>query len=108
MAQFPIIGHKFLFNFGENAKYQLNFIDEKSLEVKVVADSYFKSGTINHFQIEITELRDNLYLITWTEADSGNTVTHVDDFINQVAYTNITNIPSRQFWRLKGSITSAD
>ena len=35
---------------------------------------------------------------------SGNTVTHVEDFENRVAYTNITDLASKQFWRLKGTV----
>jgi hypothetical protein len=54
----------------------------------------------------MTEVRDDLYLLTWTEPDSGNTVSHVDDFTAKVAYTNITNVPDNQFWRLKGTINN--
>ncbi|MCI1633667.1 MAG: hypothetical protein LKJ22_06420 [Liquorilactobacillus nagelii] len=104
MGKYKIVGHEYLFDFGENAKYQLKFKSETELEVKVVADSYFKSGIVNHFTIEMTEVRDDLYLLTWTEPDSGNTVSHVDDFTAKVAYTNITNVPDNQFWRLKGTI----
>lgn len=43
-------------------------------------------------------------MITWTEPESSNTVTHVDNFANGISYTNITNIDSKQFWRLKGTI----
>jgi hypothetical protein len=37
----------------------------------------------------------------------GNTVTHVEDFAHNIAYTNITDIGSRGFWRLKGEIKPA-
>ena len=34
----------------------------------------------------------------------GNTVTHVEDFANNIAYTNITDLATSGFWRLKGEI----
>ena len=105
MANYPIIGKQYLFDFGKEAKYQLAFKSERELEVTVVADRYFKPGTLNHFEIQISEIRPLVYMITWEEPESGNTVTHVDDFENHVAYTNITNMPAKAFWHLKGTIT---
>ena len=46
MANYPIIGKQYLFDFGKEAKYQLAFKSERKLEVTVVADSYFKPGTL--------------------------------------------------------------
>jgi hypothetical protein len=43
-------------------------------------------------------------MITWTEPDTKNTVTHVYDFEKKVAYTNITDIKSKVFYNLKGTI----
>lgn len=101
----PMIGHTYLFNFGDQAQYKLHFVSEHALEVTVVADTYFKPGTVNHFEPDITALGHNLYMITWTESDSHNTVTHVDNFADHLAYTNITALSTGDFWRLKGSIS---
>lgn len=99
-----IIGKTYLYDFGEGSKYQLHFVDETHLEVTVVEDSFYAPGTINHFDIGITALTAGLSMITWTEEESKNTVTHVDDFNKLVSYTNITSIPNNEFWRLKGKI----
>ena len=64
------------------------------------------AGTLNHFEIEIREVRPDVYVVMWIEPASGNTVTHVDDFANSVAYTNITDLASKGFWRLKGTISA--
>lgn len=48
------------------------------------------------------ELREGLYLITWQEAD-GSTVTHVDDFINGISYSNFTDA-KLNLWQMKGRI----
>lgn len=103
-ALIQIIGRQFVFDFGDNAKYELNFIAEDMLEVTVVADANYPAGTLNKFNITRTQLRPDLYMVTWVEEDTGNTVTHVQDFENLTAYTNITDLASRGFWNLKGQI----
>jgi hypothetical protein len=104
-AQIPVIGKRFLFDFGENAKYELDFTDADSLVVTVVADPAYTAGTVNRFQIQRTEIRPNVYMVTWVEPATGNTVVHVQDFEDEIAYTNITDVASKGFWNLKGQIT---
>jgi len=99
-----IIGNHFIFNFGEQAIYQLFFVDNKHLVVTVVKDYNYPTGTLNHFEIQMVEIRQNVLMITWTEPDTKNTITHVDDFEKKVAYTNITDIKSKVFYNLKGTI----
>jgi MoaF N-terminal domain len=103
-----LLGRKFLFDFGDNAKYELHFAAADALEVTVVADASYPTGTLNTFTIATTELRPDLYMVTWVEEDTGNTVTHVQDYENLVAYTNITDLASRGFWNLHGTITPID
>ncbi|EUJ31390.1 metallo-beta-lactamase family protein [Listeria floridensis FSL S10-1187] len=107
-SKYDFIGKQYLFDFGAEARYQLDFKSETELVVTVVADSFYPSGTVNHFEIQVALLRDNLVMLTWVEPATGNTVTHVDDFVNNVAYTNITDLASKQFWRLSGTITRLD
>lgn len=99
-----VIGRKFNFDFGPSAVYQLHFIDQTHLDVTVVADASYPKGTVNHFEIVMTELRSNLYMVTWVEPETSNSVTHVEDYEHGIAFTNITDIASKQFWRLKGKI----
>ncbi|MER5178269.1 hypothetical protein ABT009_07810 [Streptomyces sp. NPDC002896] len=106
--QIPVIGRSFLYDFGESAKYKLHFLAEDKLDVTVVADTSYASGTVNRFDIARTELRSNLWMVTWTEPATGNTVTHVQDYENGIAYTNITDLASRGFWNLKGHITPVE
>ncbi|CAG9933315.1 protein of unknown function [Candidatus Nitrotoga arctica] len=69
-----------------------------------MADPSYPKGTLNHFEISMTEIRPNVYMVTWIEPATGNTVTHVEDFEKNIAYTNITDLASKGFWRLKGEI----
>jgi len=100
-----VIGYRFNFDFGPKAIYQLHFVDPNHLEVTVVADASYPKGTLNRFDIAMTEVRPNMYMVTWIEPATGNTVTHVEDYEQGIAYTNITDLASKQFWRLKGKIT---
>ena len=104
VTNMEIIGHKFNFHFGQNAVYQLHFIDAKHLDVTVMKDPNYATGTLNHFEIQMTEVRTNVYMVTWVEPDTKNTVTHLEDFENNIAYTNITDVASKQFYNLKGTI----
>ncbi len=64
----------------------------------VVEDANYAAGTVKHYTPQITHLQDTLYLITWVEEDTGNTVTHIDDFVRGISYTNITDLASKSFW----------
>lgn len=64
----------------------------------------YPAGTLNHFEIELNEIRPDLYQVTWVEPATGNTVTHIEDYANNRAWTNITDLASKGFWRLKGTI----
>ena len=102
---YDMVGNTYLFDFGDSAQYELHFVSDTALDVTVVADANYPAGTLNHFDIQITPVRDHVYMVTWVEQDTGNTVTHVEDFENSVVWTNITDIASKGFWRLKGNIT---
>ncbi|MFF4894318.1 MoaF-related domain-containing protein [Micromonospora chersina] len=39
--------------------------------------------------LDLREVREGVYLNSWTEA-SGATVTHVEDFVNGTVYSNVT------------------
>ena len=98
-----VVGQRFRFDFGPNAIYDLHFVDARHLDV-VVAGASYPPGTLNHFDVEMTEIGPSLYMVTWIEPATGNTVTHVEDYERGIAYTNITDLASRQFWRLTGTI----
>lgn len=100
-----VIGTTYLFNFGDQAKYRLTTASPKVLRSEVVADSRLPAGTVNDFQIDRVELRPGLYLLSWTEPESGNTVTQVQDFAEHTAYVYITDRASSSLWCLKGTIT---
>ncbi|MFD4219910.1 MoaF-related domain-containing protein [Streptomyces griseus] len=46
-------------------------------------------GHTETVELDLKEIREGLYLNSWTEA-SGATVTHVEDFANATVYSNVT------------------
>lgn len=95
-----VIGNKFKADFGEFA-FELNFESETQLTWRAFNNSAF--GAIETVKITKTEIRPNVYMVTWKEK-SGTTVTHLEDFENQTVYTNIT-LPNTNFINLKGKLT---
>ena len=95
-----VIGNKFKADFGEFA-FELNFESENQLTWRAFNNSVF--GAIETVKIQKTEIRPNVYMVTWREK-SGITVTHLEDFEKQTLYTNITT-PDHNFINLKGKLT---
>jgi len=95
-----VIGNKFKADFGEFA-FELNFESENQLTWRAFNNSVF--GAIETVKIQKTEIRPNVYLVTWKEK-SGTTVTHLEDFEKETVYTNITT-PDHNFINLTGKLT---
>lgn len=95
-----VIGNKFKADFGEFA-FELNFESENQLTWRAFNNSSL--GAIETVKIQKTEIRPNVYMVTWKEK-SGTTVTHLEDFEKQTLYTNITT-PDHNFINLKGKLT---
>lgn len=96
----PVIGNKFKADFGQMA-FELNFQSETQLTFRSLNQSDL--GATETVQIKKTEIRPNVYMVTWKEK-SGTTVTHLEDFEKQTVYTNIT-LPDHNFIHLKGKLT---
>jgi predicted SnoaL-like aldol condensation-catalyzing enzyme len=96
----PAIGNRFKADFGEFA-FELNFESENQLTWRAFNNSVF--GAIETVKIQKTEIRPNVYMVTWKEK-SGTTVTHLEDFEQQTVFTNITTV-EHNFINLKGKLT---
>ena len=53
----------------------------------------------------MTQLRPQLYLLTWKEKN-GNTMTQIQDYDNGIIYSNWTT-PSGEFIHAKGTLKQA-
>lgn len=98
MDNTPIIGQKFIADFGEY-KYELYFESKKVLKWKPL---FGGDQNIRTEKINLIEIRPNLLLVSWQEKD-GTTVTHLEDFENNIVHSNITTT-DKTFLNLKGTL----
>ncbi len=99
----PVVGHTFKFDFGKYA-FQLHFENVTLLTIAPLKGS--TPGPAQEVTISKTEIRPNVYMVTWQEK-SGATVTDVQDFEKGIVYANITE-PGNHFEHWKGKIIPLD
>lgn len=97
-----ITGNKYLVQFGM-AKAILYFESETLLTFTITEKEGNAVNTTETVNIKMTELRPQLFLITWQEA-SGTTVTQVQDYEKDIVYSNWTS-PTGEFTNLQGTLT---
>ncbi|KTE92412.1 hypothetical protein AT727_19700 [Desulfitobacterium hafniense] len=100
----PVIGHKFLAEYGMFTA-ELYFESETNLTFTILEfpNSPNSVGHIEKVEIVRTEIRPNVYMVTWQES-TRVTVTDIEDFENGIVYTNSTT-PEMQFILLQGKLT---
>jgi hypothetical protein len=90
---FPAVGHKYLVDFsGDKGEFrvQLDFHSATSLTYTGVnADGSLDPTNTETVVISVEPLRDQQFLVTWQEKE-GDTVVHVEDYLNNTIITNIT------------------
>jgi hypothetical protein len=99
-----IIGNSFSVDFGM-AKAILNIESETSLTFTTVEKKGKEVHEIETVKTEMTELRPQLYMLTWKEKN-GNTITQIHDYDNGIIYSNWTS-PSGEFIHAKGTLKQA-
>lgn len=97
-----IIGKTYAFDMGP-LKVRFTF-DSQSQGSFVVEEGggLAPDGHAESVTLDLKEIRDGVYLNSWTEA-SGATVTHVEDFVNAKLYSNVT--VDGTLYNLVGTIT---
>jgi hypothetical protein len=99
-----IIGNSFLADFGM-AKAILHIESETALTFTIIEKDGQQVHEVETVKTEMTELRPQLYMLTWKEKN-GNTITQIQDYDNGIIYSNWTT-PSGEFIRSKGTLTQA-
>jgi hypothetical protein len=98
---FPAVGHRYLVDF-HAFRVELFFASESSLTYTGIKPDGSHGGS-ETVSISVEPLRDQLFLVTWREADK-TTVVHVEDYKNNTIITNITN-PDQSFSKFHGTMT---
>jgi len=95
-----VIGNRFKADFGQMA-FQLHFESATLMTfTQILPEGLGSSETVHPTMVEV---RPDVYMVYWKEK-SGTTVTHLEDFENEIVYTNIT-LPDHNFLNLKGALT---
>jgi len=97
-----IIGNKFAVDFGM-AKAILHIQSETSLTFTTTEKNGKETNETETVQTKMTELRPQLYMLTWKEKN-GNTITQIQDHENGIIYANWTS-PGGEFTHAKGTIS---
>ncbi|RZM07636.1 MAG: hypothetical protein EOO88_51455 [Pedobacter sp.] len=98
-----LTGNRFLADLGA-FKAELLFESEESLVFKIVeGGGPGEPGHTEKVNVTIAEIRPGVYMVCWKEA-TGATVTHVEDHVNGILYSNAT-LPNGEFYPMKGTIT---
>lgn len=96
-----ITNKKFLIDFGM-AQAILHLHSKTLLTFTIIEKQGKPVNESETVAIELTELRPDLYMATWTEKN-GNTVTQIQDHENGVVYNNWT-WPTGEFKHAKGTL----
>jgi hypothetical protein len=96
-----IIGNKFAVDFGM-AKAILHMQSETSLTFTTTEKNGKEAHETETVKIQMTELRTQLYLVTWKEKN-GNTITQIQDYENEMIYSNWTTLRG-EFTHAKGTL----
>ncbi len=98
-AAISIIGHVFEAELGEKT-FQLFYENKDTLILTDVRGP--DVGKKQILSVKMTELRPNLFMVNWQEANK-TAVTDIEDYENGIIYANVTT-PSNKFLNIKGTL----
>ena len=101
---FPAVGHRYLVDF-EEFRVELNFSSMTSMTYTSIGKDGSRGGS-ETVSITVESIRDQLFLVTWREADK-TTVVHLEDYKLMTIVTNITG-PDGSFDKFHGRMTPVD
>src|SRR5712692_2124890 len=100
LETFPATGHRYLVDF-KAFRVELYFQSESSLTYTSVKPDGSHGGS-ETVSITVEPIRDQLFLVTWREADK-TTVVHLEDYKQDTIITNITD-PDGTFSKFHGQM----
>lgn len=105
-APLPSVGQTWLADLGSGTPLghftiEITF-DSETRATYLVTGGTFKDNT-ETMDYTTTKLRDGLYAVRWTEPESGNMVTHIDDY--QEGTCLASSVIGGQFVQFSGTWT---
>ncbi|MGP2961464.1 MoaF-related domain-containing protein [Serratia ureilytica] len=99
-GQFIAVGKVVQVTFGDFA-FKLDFTDDKTMTFTGIGEA--SQGITDTVQYTAVEIRPKVYMVYWHEPQSGDNVTHIEDFERGEVYTNIA-AKDGSFTHLKGQL----
>jgi len=99
-----IIGHRFKVDFGEYV-FQLDFHSDRSLTWTALSEDGSLADSTMTVEITRTEVRPDVWLVSWEEPPLDATVVHLQDFANREVWTHITMMGEKNFLRMHRPLT---
>lgn len=98
-GDFPAVGRSYDVDFGVQ-KFRLDYLSET--QMKFTSPD---GKNVALVPIVVTKVRPGLFMVYWSRR-AGQHVVHVEDFDNNVVYSNIV-LPDGTIQRLKGTLVPA-
>lgn len=99
-SPYPAIGHKVEADFG-TFKFILDFKNNKEMSFTGVSGNV--KGNTDTVRYTAVEVAKNIFMVYWHEPKLGSNVTHIQDYNQNIIYTNIAE-PNGSFTHLKGTL----
>jgi glyoxylase-like metal-dependent hydrolase (beta-lactamase superfamily II) len=100
-SPYPPIGRKMEVNFG-TTQFVLDFKDNKTMSF--IGTEGSDKGTGDTVQYTAVEVAKNVFMVYWHEPNSGANVIHIQDYNQNVVYTNIAG-KDGSFRHFKGKLS---
>lgn len=105
-ATLPSVGQTWLADLGTDTPLghftvEITFNTETSVTFNVITGTI--AGRTETMDYTTTQVRDGLYVVRWTEPDSGDHVTHIEDYTEGACMAS--SVVGGQFVQLAGTWT---
>ena len=107
MSGRELVGRRFVFEYGENLKYEIDVVDEGAIDLTLLSAMDYSMSVVSRVPMTLTRLRPALFVMTWEEPGSLTIVTQFADFANGVAAVCARDPGARTVRQLAGTVMAA-
>ena len=100
-----LAGRKFLFDYGEIAKFLLRFTDDGFVEVANIVGLGYSIRTSDIFPVKTEDEAVGAYRIVWSNPSDQTRLEHMADFAKGLTSVTIDDAIRRETRRFSGTIT---
>jgi hypothetical protein len=102
-----LAGRRFLFDYGLNAKFLLNFSQTDEVEVTALAGIVYSVSAVDIFPVVAHEEAPGQYEVCWRDPIQQTELTHRVDFTSGQTSVRIEDKQLKEIRRFNGCVSSA-